>query len=118
MRSLAIAMSLYVAVLAFSLHLLKNNPPSPWKYLIAIAPVLPVLWVPVAVVRFLREVDELQRKIQIEAIAFGFTFSAVLTLGYGFLQNVGLPQLNWTLVWPLMAISWIIGLGISSRRYR
>ena len=67
---------------------------------------------------FFRELDELQRRIQLEGLAFGFTATAVLTLSYGFLQNAGLPQVNWVWVWPVMGACWSLGLAIARRRYR
>jgi hypothetical protein len=118
LRSLAISMLIYMVLLFISIRWMKQAPPAPWKYLIAVMPVVPALWVPVAVVRFLRDLDELQRKIHMDALAFGFTLSAVLTLSYGFLQNAGLPDLSWTFVWPVMAFSWILGLFLSRRRYQ
>jgi ABC-type cobalamin transport system permease subunit len=114
-----IASLLYAIALMISVYLLKRlNPPAPQKYLIAILPVLPALWIPAVVLRFFREMDELQRRIQLEGLAFGFTAAAVLTLSYGFLQNAGLPQLSWTWVWPIMAVCWSLGLAIAHRRYR
>lgn len=43
----------------------------------------------------LRYLDELQRRIQLEALAFAFLGTAVLGVGYGSLQNAGLPQIEW-----------------------
>jgi ABC-type cobalamin transport system permease subunit len=110
---------LYAIALVISIYLLKHhNPVGPQKYLIAILPVLPALWIPAVVLRFFRELDELQRRIQLEGLAFGFTATAVLTLSYGFLQNAGLPQVNWVWVWPIMGVCWSLGLAIARRRYR
>ena len=109
---------LYAITLFISITLLKHNPLAPQRYLIAILPVLPALWIPAVVLRFFRELDELQRRIQLEGLAFGFTATAVLTLAYGFLQNAGLPQINWVWVWPVMGVCWSIGLAIAHWRYR
>jgi ABC-type cobalamin transport system permease subunit len=112
------ASALYAIALLISVYLLKRNPSAPQKYLIAILPVLPALWIPAVVLRFFRELDELQRRIQLEGLAFGFTATAVLTLSYGFLQNAGLPQINWVWVWPVMGVCWAVGLGLARWRYR
>lgn len=112
------SMAVYTIFVILSVHWLHRNPPAPWKYLIAVAPMLPALVVPVAVVRFFREIDELQRKIQLEALAGAFTATAVLTLTYGFLENAGLPDLNWVWVWPVMGSCWVIGLALARLRYR
>jgi hypothetical protein len=97
---------------------LHRNPEAPWKYAIAVLPVLPALWIPLAVVRLFREVDELQKQIQLEGLAFGFAAAAVLTFTYGFLQNAGLPDVSWIWVWPVMAVCWLVGLTAAKRRYR
>ena len=112
------SMAVYTIFVTLSVRWLHHNPPPPWKYLIAVAPMLPALVVPVAVVRFFREIDELQRKIQLEALAGAFTATAVITLTYGFLQNAGLPDLNWVWVWPIMGVCWAIGLAFARWRYR
>jgi ABC-type cobalamin transport system permease subunit len=110
---------LYAVALLISVYFLKHhNPLAPQKYLVAILPVLPALWIPAVVLRFFRELDELQRRIQLEGLAFGFTATAVLTLSYGFLQNAGMPQISWIWVWPVMGACWALGLAISRRRYR
>ena len=70
-------------------------------------------------VRSIRRLDELQQKIQLEALAFSFAGTGVLTSGYGFLVDAGLPDIEWgALVWPFMAGLWAIGLVIANRRYR
>jgi hypothetical protein len=82
---------------------------------------LPLLAPPLmawAVVRQLRRLDELQRRIQLEALALSFMVTALVTLSYGFLENVGFPALNMVWVWPLMGSFWIIGLLIGRWRYR
>jgi ABC-type cobalamin transport system permease subunit len=112
------ASALYAIALVISIYFLKRNPSAPQKYAIAILPVLPALWIPAVVLRFFRELDELQRCIQLEGLAFGFTATAVLTLSYGFLQNAGLPQINWVWVWPVMGVCWAIGLVLARWRYR
>jgi hypothetical protein len=79
---------------------------------------VPAIYGLIAFVRFMGALDELQRSIQLEAIAFGFGGTAVLTFGYGFLQGVGFPTLNWTFIFPLMIGLWGIGVAVAGRRYR
>src|SRR6516165_6758422 len=65
----------------------------------------------------IRGLDELQRRIVLEAIFGAFVTGALLTLLYGQLQHarVGLPELNWAFVWAAMAVpvpslsSWRLG---------
>jgi hypothetical protein len=109
---------LYAAALVLSIRWLQHNPPAPWKYPIAILPVLPALLIPVAAAHFFRVMDEMQRRIQLEGLAFSSIATAVLTLTYGFLGNAGLPQLSWVWVWPVMGVCWAVGLALARRRYQ
>jgi hypothetical protein len=62
--------------------------------------------------------DELQRRIQIEAFGFSLAATALITFAYGFLEGAGLPHLNWTYILPLMAALWAVGAAIFTFRYR
>jgi hypothetical protein len=113
-----ISLALYTVALVVSLTWLQAGVEGPWKYAIAVLPVLPALGVPFAVVRYCQAMDELQRRIQLESLAFGFAAAAISTFTYGFLQNAGLPDVSWVWVWPVMAMCWIVGQLVARRRYR
>jgi hypothetical protein len=67
----------------------------------------------------LRRLDEMQQRVHLEALAIAFTGTGVLGTAYGFLVSAGLPDIEWgTLVWPVMAALWAIGLLVANRRYR
>ena len=107
----------YVILLPVSGLVIRAYPHAWWRVLVALLPVVPGAIVVIVALRFLSRLDELQRKIQGEALAFGFGATAILTFSYGSLQNVGFPDLSWTWIWPLMALLWLIGLVIATRRY-
>lgn len=112
-------MGAYVVVLPLSIMLLHLSPATAWwRIPLALTPVVPAIFGMIAFMRFLGRIDELQRHIQLEALAFGFAGAGILTFSYGFLENVGFPHLNWFLVLPLMTSLWGIGLAIASRKYR
>lgn len=116
----AIAMLSYGAVLIASIAVLNSAAAegAPWRAPVALAPMLPAAAVLVTVVRQLGRIDELQRRIQFEALAFAFGGTALATFGYGFLeQGADYPHLNWFFVWPIMASLWIVGLWFARRRY-
>lgn len=70
-------------------------------------------------VRSIRGLDEMQQRIHLEALAFAFAGTGVLTTMFGFLANAGLPAIDWgTYVWPLMVLLWAIGVLVAHRRYR
>jgi hypothetical protein len=63
--------------------------------------------------------DELQRRIQTEAIAIGFAGTVIVCGGYGLLGLAGiLPALNWGLVIFVMVFMWFLGKLWTMWRYR
>jgi len=63
--------------------------------------------------------DELQRRIQTEAISIGFAGTAIVCGGYGLLQLTGiLPALNLGLVIFVLVFMWFIGKLWTLWRYR
>lgn len=113
-----LAMVSYLMFLVGSVTVLQANPDASWRYFVAVLPVLPAAIVLLLFVRRLGLMDELQRRIQIEAFGFSLGATALLTFAYGFLEGVGLPHLNWTFVLPLMAVFWAVGTAIFTFRYR
>jgi hypothetical protein len=113
------AMCGYAVVLAISVSLLRGSAADGaiWRTPVALAPMVPAVGVLIAVVRQLGRIDELQRRIQFEALAFAFGGTALVTFSYGFLENAGYPHLSWFVVWPVMATLWLVGLVVARRRY-
>jgi hypothetical protein len=66
----------------------------------------------------LRRLDELQQRIQLQALAIAFAGTGIIVTGYRWLEMAGLPQFDWgTFTWPLMAFLWAAGFIYSNRRY-
>lgn len=89
-----------------------------WRWVVALLPVAPMVLIAIAVLRQLKRIDELQRKIQFEALAMAFAGTALITFSYGFLENVGFPKLSTFGIWPIMAGLWIVALQVVRFRYR
>jgi hypothetical protein len=66
---------------------------------------------------FLREADELLRRIQTEALALGFGAGAVLSLLYPLLEGLGAPALDGNMTVLVMMLSWAAGSWLGTRRY-
>jgi hypothetical protein len=113
-----LAMLAYLMILVGSVTVLQANPTAPWRYIVAVLPVFPAALVLSIFVRALTHLDEMQKRIQMQAFGFSLGATALLTFGYGFLEGVGLPHLSWTFVLPLMAILWGVGTAIFTLRYR
>ena len=119
LKEFSLAMVAYVIVLLIAVTLINLSPSSAWwRIPLALSPIVPVILAMIAYMRFVSRADELQRRIQFEALAFGFGASGILTFSYGFLENVGFPHLSWIFVFPLMIAFWGVGTVIASRRYQ
>lgn len=112
------SMFVYVIVVLGSITLLQRYSDAPFKLLIAVAPVIPILFALRAFLRYLNSIDELQQRIQMNAIAFAAGATGITTFTYGFMENVGFPPLSWIWIFPLMIALWGLALPMASRRYR
>src|SRR4030081_116138 len=115
---IGLALLAYMSILVGSVTVLRANPDSSWRYVVAVVPVAPAAIVLFLFVRRLARLDELQKRIQTEAFGFSLGSTALITFAYGFLEGAGMPHLNWTYILPLMGALWAVGLAISSFRYR
>ena len=111
------SMLLYVLMLFASVWLLQNLGDSPWRIPAALLPLIPIVMGLMAFVRFFGEMDELQKRIQLYALAFSFGATGMLTFSYGLLENAGLPQVSFIAVFPLMIALWGLGTFFASKRY-
>jgi hypothetical protein len=108
----------YLMFLVGSVTLASANAAAPWRYWVAMLPVVPagvLVWL---VVRQLGRLDELQKRTQMQAIGFSLAATGLVTFGYGFLEGAGLPDVSLTFVLPLMAVFWgvgLIGLALKQR---
>ena len=62
--------------------------------------------------------DELQRRIQTEAIAIGFAGTAIFVVGYSLFQFAGLSDVNVGVVLFAMSFTWLAGKLWTLWRYR
>ncbi|QBD74959.1 hypothetical protein EPA93_02710 [Ktedonosporobacter rubrisoli] len=118
-REFLTAMLTYAVVLLVSVSLLKQGPSQAWWHIpLALTPMIPIFFALRASLRFFHRVDELQRRIQLEAFALSFGATCVVAFSYGALEYAGFPALNWTWVPSLMMTFWGIGVAITSLRYK
>ncbi|MCB0094923.1 MAG: hypothetical protein KDE46_04345 [Caldilineaceae bacterium] len=112
-----LSMGFYIVAVFVSITLLKRYPDLPFKTLVAVLPVIPILFALRAFLRYLNNIDELQQRIQMNSIAFAAGATGIGTLTYGFMENAGFPQLSWLWVLPIMMVIWGIATAVASRRY-
>jgi hypothetical protein len=114
-----LGMLAYLMVLVGSVTVLQANPgDAAWRYVIALLPVVPAAVTVWVIVRALGRLDEIQKRIQVQAFGFAIVSTALVTFGYGFLEGVGLPHLNWTFVLPMIAALWGIGTAFFTYLHR
>jgi hypothetical protein len=112
------AMLAYTIFLPIAMMLIERYPDSSWRFAIALVPVIPLCFALAAVLRFFGRIDELARKIHLEAFAAAAGVTGIATFAYGMLQNVGLPSLNLVWVLPFTIMVWGIASAVASWRYR
>jgi hypothetical protein len=114
----AFAILAFLMILVGSVTVLQANGAVTWRYFIAAIPAVPagmVIWL---FVRALSRIDEVQKRVQLQALGFSLAATALLTFGYGFLESIGWPQMNGTLILPLMALLWGVGMIAIGLSYR
>ena len=116
-RELLTAMAAYVVAVLVTVKLTPDIDPV-LRVPFVLIPLIPSAFALRAYLRFLGRMDELGRRIQLEALAIGFGAAGMLTFAYGFLENAGFPQLSYVFVFPLMIFLWGIGGAVASRRYQ
>ncbi len=94
--------------------------PAPARVVVALIPLPFYVALFVVAVRVTRRLDELKRRIQLEALAFAVIGMLLSTFCYGMVlkADVGVPALDWEWVWVITVVFFIAGHLIAWRRYR
>lgn len=117
-RSLLIPLVVYLGLLAWSLNWLQSHPDSSWRYPVALAPMLPGVFIAFGIVRAIRKLDELAQKILVEGMVVSFVFTLVLTLSLGLLGMADFPQPNAAYISLFMVVVWLIGKLFITGKYQ
>lgn len=120
-REVMLAMAGYVVLLVVSMLLLKRIDDTALRALVALLPVPPMVLVLRAMVRYIRDVDELQQRIELEAVSFATAFISLVYLTGGFLQSakvIDVPS-NVAMIWvfPLVCVAYGLAKAVVARRY-
>jgi len=122
LRALWPALALYSLTLFASIFLIRRGIESvPLRGLVAVLPVLPIGWMMLAALRYLREVDELQRRIETEAIGIASLLVSLLYFAGGMLEKAEVIRMDAgvAMIWvfPLLCGTYGIAKMILTRRY-
>lgn len=119
-RDMAIAAALYVAAVFAAAFAIRNlSPPYPAVVLLAVLPVAPALLMLRAYLVYSRSLDELQRRIQSEALIVAAGVVTFSSFAYGFLEEwADFPHI--ALLWVFPAYSVVFGIAhiLIRRRYK
>jgi hypothetical protein len=122
-RTLWPALVLYSLTLFASIWWIRQGIASlPLRGLVAVLPVLPIGWMMHAALRYLREIDELQRRIETEAIGIGSLLVALLYFAGGMLEKADVIRMDAgvAMIWVFPLLCGIYGIAkmILTRRYQ
>lgn len=116
-RRFFIAMMGYVIAILVSQSLLNTMTGDVARYLVSIIPMFPVGYGLFAYLSFLRQLDELQRRIQLDGLGFSVAITGLITFTLGLLETAGLPMIGMVWVFPMLIGFWGLGTFIANRRY-
>jgi len=121
-RELLLAMGAYVLILFASVWLLRHIEAPALRALVALLPVPPIAFALRAIVRYIRDSDEMQQRIELEAVCIATALVSLLYLAGGFLQTakvIDIPA-GAVLIWlfPLVCITYGLAKVVVARRYR
>lgn len=117
-RPLLVPLVLYLGLLAVAVSWAPTLENSVWGYVVALLPLLPGLFLTFGIVRVTNQIDEMERRIILEAAAFSFIFTLLLLLSFALLGLVGVPQPSNTWIVFIMCMLLIVGKLWGNWRYR
>ncbi|TWT22279.1 hypothetical protein FQY83_04405 [Luteimonas marina] len=122
LRELAASMGAYVLVLSASIWLLRRVDLPLLRVAVAIAPLLPIGFAVRGMVRYMRGLDEMQQRIELESVGVAAVFVSMLYMTGGLLQSARLVHVpgDVAMIWvfPLVCATYGIAKAFVARRYR
>jgi hypothetical protein len=115
--SLGASVVFLVAIPRLGLFIAQHSDEPALAWLVAL-PGIALTAVAVLAMRSLRRMDELERTMHGEAMAFAFLCSILLVTSCGYLSVAGLPTPPVEWLSPVMVSCWVVGLALAVRRYR
>lgn len=113
-----IAVAVYLAVLYTCMWFIENHSDSNWVVPVAMVPIVGIALALSYAMRYVRGMDELQRKMHLEALAFAFCTQWFILISYGFLRLMGITLFEAEVLAPIMMLLWCSGLMMAMWRYR
>lgn len=111
------AMGVYSVLIMITGRTIRHVDPTWAKVLIALLPIIPIGFALSELMRFVASLDELQRRVQFEAVATAGVLTCMLTFAWGMLEMAGFPKLPIVLVTPLFSAAYGFGVWRATRKY-
>ncbi|GAB2815041.1 hypothetical protein GCM10027022_01310 [Alpinimonas psychrophila] len=107
----------YFVILAAVLLWGQLDGDSPWRFVWALLPVLPALWLVVALLRHIRRIDDYQRQLLLQGLAAGFALAMLASVTFGFLAIAGLevPGMAW-IIYSIGMLGWLVASQVVKYR--
>jgi hypothetical protein len=116
---MGILIGAYVAVLYGSIATVNAlHPAGALRYLLYLAPVVPVALILPTIVRYFLATDDYERRVITESLAIAAAITALLAVTYGFLEAAGLPRPSAWITWFVLMGSWAVARFVVARHYQ
>lgn len=112
------AMLAYAILLLLAITAVRAGWAPGWEVLLALLPLVPGIFVVFIVVASIRQMDEMQRRIQLEALAYAFGILFLALLTETLLEISGRPASDPGVYILYMAAAWMIGQLLARWRYQ
>lgn len=98
-------------------RLVTTEPDSTWSVVVALTPMVPAVWMVIAMVRHVRRIDELQRALLLRSFAVGFGAAMLIALTIALVSSAGVDTRHseWAVFIGGM-IAWGVSLAVFSSR--
>lgn len=108
-RLIMLAVLTFLTATITAVLLFDQGLAEPYTSLVAALPSFASLFLAYAIARAIASLDELQRRIQLEALAIAFGWSLVVVFSIVIFIMAGMEQPRWIYLLPIMVFGWLTG---------
>ena len=116
-NKLIVAMVIYVGSVFLMSSMRDEYAGHLWYWGLTILPMVPMAYAVIISFQSVINMDEMMRRIHMEAIVFSTFFTGFTTFSWSLMSNAGLPDLNAIWVFPMLILSYVFGLIWRKRVY-
>ncbi len=120
-RHLGASLALFIAVLAISRVAISAVRWGFWHVIVSALPIFPAILLGYQVARAVTELDELQQRLQLEALAFSLANTVLLIFAASVLCDLMFIQYNGihpAVIAAAIVFFWALGYGMAQRRFK